>query len=34
VIAELEQPPLLVVKDLEQAIATAFQIAQSQRRLV
>jgi len=34
VIAELEQPPLLVVKDLEHAIATAFQIAQSQRRLV
>jgi len=34
VIADLEQPPLLVLKDLEQAIATAFQIAQSQRRLV
>jgi hypothetical protein len=34
IIAELEQPPLLVLKDLEHAIATAFQIARSQRRLV
>jgi len=34
VIAELECPPLLVMKDLEQAIARAFQIAQSQRRAV
>jgi hypothetical protein len=34
VISELEQPPLIVVKDLEHAIATAFQIAQSQRQSV
>jgi len=34
VIAELECPPLLVIKDLEHAIARAFQIAQSQRRPV
>ena len=34
VISELEHPPLIVVKDLEHAIATAFQIAQSQRRSV
>jgi hypothetical protein len=34
VIAGLEHPPLIVVKDLEHAIATAFQIAQSQRRAV
>jgi hypothetical protein len=33
-LAELEHPPLLVFKDLEQAIASAFQIARSQRRLV
>ena len=33
VIAELEHPPLLVFKDLEQAVVTAFQIARSQRRL-
>jgi len=34
VISELEHPPLIVVKDLEHAIATAFQIAQSQRHSV
>lgn len=34
VIADLEHPPLIVVKDLDLAIATAFQIAQSQRRSV
>jgi len=33
VIAELDHPPLLVVKDLEAAVVTAFQIAHSQRRL-
>ena len=33
VIAELEHPPLLVLKDLEPAIALAFQIARSQRRV-
>jgi hypothetical protein len=32
-IAELEHPPLLVVKDLEAAVVMAFQIAQSQRRI-
>lgn len=34
VVAELDHPPLLVLKDLDQAVALAFQIAQSQRRLV
>jgi hypothetical protein len=33
VLAGLDHPPLLVVKDLEQAVVTAFQIAQSQRRV-
>lgn len=33
VIAELENPPLLVLKDLEEAVVTAFQIARSQRRI-
>jgi hypothetical protein len=33
VLAGLEHPPLLVLKDLEQAVVTAFQIAQSQRRI-
>lgn len=31
-LAELEHPPLLVLKDMEPAIALAFQIARSQRR--
>jgi hypothetical protein len=34
VLAELDHPPLLVLKGLEQAIATAFQIASVQQRLV
>jgi len=34
VVAELEHPPLLVLKDLDHAVALAFQIARSQRRLV
>jgi hypothetical protein len=34
VISELEHPPLIVLKDLEQAIATAFQIAHSQQHSV
>jgi anti-anti-sigma regulatory factor len=34
VIAELERQPLLVHKDLAQAIAAAFQIANAQRMLV
>ena len=34
VIAELESPPLMVLKDLENAIATAFQVAQSQQNNV
>ena len=34
VVAELSTPPLLVVKDLHNAIATAFQVARAQRRLV
>lgn len=34
VIAELESPPLMVLKDIENAIATAFQIAQSQQNTV
>lgn len=33
VIAELEHPPLLVMKDLEAAVVSAFQIARSQRRV-
>jgi hypothetical protein len=33
VLAGLEHPPLLVLKDLEQAVVTAFQIAWSQRRV-
>jgi hypothetical protein len=33
VLAGLDHPPLLVVKDLEQAVVTAFQIAWSQRRI-
>jgi hypothetical protein len=34
VLAELDHPPLLVLKGLEQAIATAFQIASVQQRTV
>jgi anti-anti-sigma regulatory factor len=34
VVAELPTPPLLVVKDLHSAIATAFQVASAQRKLV
>jgi hypothetical protein len=34
VVANLEHPPLFVLKDLDEAISRAFQIAQSQRRLV
>ncbi len=34
VVAELSTPPLLIVKDLHSAIATAFQVAAAQRRLV
>lgn len=34
VVAELSTPPLLIVKDLHTAIATAFQVAAAQRRLV
>ncbi|HEY5658425.1 MAG TPA: V4R domain-containing protein [Myxococcota bacterium] len=34
VISGLEHPPLIVLKDLEHAIATAFQIAESQKRSV
>lgn len=33
VIAQLDHPPLLVLKDLDHAVALAFQIARSQRRL-
>ncbi|MEM7413051.1 MAG: 4-vinyl reductase [Myxococcota bacterium] len=33
VLADLEHPPLLTLKDLEPAIALAFQIARSQRRV-
>lgn len=32
IIAELDHPPLLVLKSLEEAVATGFQIARSQRR--
>lgn len=34
VIADLSHPPLMVVKDLDEAIAVAFRIAESQRLLV
>jgi len=34
VVEELSTPPLLIVKDLHTAIATAFQVAAAQRRLV
>jgi hypothetical protein len=34
VLAELDHPPLLIVKELDQAIATAFQIAAAQGRSV
>jgi hypothetical protein len=34
VVADLEHPPLFVIKGLDEAILRAFQIAQSQRRLV
>ena len=34
VVEELSTPPLLIVKDLHSAIATAFQVAAAQRRLV
>ncbi len=34
IVEGLEPPPLLVLKDLDHAIATAFQIAESQRRLL
>jgi hypothetical protein len=33
-LADLEHPPLLVEKGLEEAVALAFQIARSQRRSV
>ena len=33
VLAELEHPPLMVLKDLEEAVVIGFQIAASQRRL-
>jgi hypothetical protein len=34
VVADLSRPPLLVVKDLHSAIATAFQVACAQRSVV
>lgn len=34
VVEQLSTPPLLIVKDLHSAIATAFQVASAQRRLV
>jgi len=34
VVARLERQPLLIQKDVEQAIATAFQISEAQRRCV
>lgn len=33
ILAELSHPPLLILKDLEQAVGIAFQIAHAQRRL-
>jgi len=34
VVAELDPPPLMIHKDLAQAIASAFQVADAQRTLV